>query len=137
MSTAPYAVSIVLNRSYGPRLGELSKGRPIWVVDSPGNRHCAQQLWSEFPTRNHLDGITLFGSPEGRSPEQTLIDIMDTIDLHHGIYSADPPYTVIRVIGATPTSEVRQVLASYGFDSFTPTDDGFDAVRPSPQPLSL
>ena len=84
-----------------------------------------------------MDGITLFDSPGDHSPEQMLIDIMGTIDLHHGIYSADPPYTVIRVIGAALTSDVREVMASYGFDSFTASDDGFSAVRPLPPPLDM
>jgi hypothetical protein len=135
MSTTPYSVSIVLDRSYGPFLRELLKGGPVWVVDSPANRDCAQQLWSEFPAHNHLDGITVFKSGEGRSPEQILIDNMETIDLHHGIYSANPPYTVVRVVGSTLTPQVKQTLASFGFDSFTITSEGFDAVRPSPPPL--
>ena len=135
MSSAPYSVSIVLDRSYGPRLRELLKAGPVWAVDSPANRDCAQQLWSEFPARDHLDGITVFKSAEDRSPEEVLIGEVGTIDEHHGIYSADPAYTVIRVVGSDLTSEVRQVLAGFGFDSFTVNNDGFDAVRPLPPPL--
>jgi transposase InsO family protein len=29
-------------------LCELLKAGPVWAVDSPGNRDCAQQLWAEF-----------------------------------------------------------------------------------------
>ena len=63
------------------------------------------------------------------------MDQMDTIDLHHGIYSADPPYTVIRVIGSTLTPEGQQFLETFGFNSFTLTGGGFQAVRPLPPPL--
>lgn len=135
MGSAPYSVSIVLDRNYGSRLGELLKGGPVWAIDSPTNRECAQQLWAELPDRDHLDGVTVFRSAEDRSAEQMLIDEMGTIDEHHGIYSADPPYTVIRVVGSALTPEVRQLLESFGFDSFSITSGGFDAVRPLPQPL--
>ena len=134
MSSAPYSVSIVLDSGYGPRLRELLKLGPVWAVDSPVNRHCAEQLWAEFPARDHLDGITIFRSAGDRSPEQVLIDQMGTIDEHHGIYSADPPYTVIRVVGSALTPEVRQVVESFGFDSFTNSSGGFDAIRPLPSP---
>jgi hypothetical protein len=104
----------------------------VWAVDSPANRDCAQQLWAEFPARDHLDGVTIFKCAEDRSPERLLIDEMGTIDEHHGVYSATPPYTRVSVFGSGLTPEVRQVLASFGFDSFTVTNDGFDAVRPPP-----
>jgi hypothetical protein len=134
MSSAPYSVSIVLDRSYGVRLRELLNAGPVWAVDSPANRDCAQQIWAEFPARNHLHGITLFKT-EYPSPEQMLIDQMGTIDVHHGVYSADPPYTALSVVGSTLTPQVRQVLGSFGFDSFTVTDEGFRAVRPLPASL--
>lgn len=130
MCSAHYSVSIVLDRSFGPRLRELLKAGPVWAVDSPANRDCAQQLWSEFPTRGHLDGITVFNSAEDRSSEQMPIDEMGTIEEHHGICTADPPYTAVRVVGTTLTPQVRQVLGSFAFDSFTLTDEGFHAVRP-------
>jgi hypothetical protein len=85
--------------------------------------------------RDHLDGVTVFKAAEDRSPEQILIDEMATIDLHHGVYSAIPPYTAIRVVGSTLTQQGRQVLATFGFDSFTLTDEGFRAVRPLPPSL--
>jgi hypothetical protein len=137
MSSDRYSVSIVLDRSYGPRLRELLKVGPVWAVDSPANRECARQLWSEHPTPDHLDGITIFKA-EDRSPEEMLMDQMGTIDEHHGIHSAAPPYTAVRVIGSSLTPEARQLLGSLGFDSFTHADEGFAAVRPCPavEPLS-
>jgi len=135
MSSARYSVSVVLDRSYGPRLRELLKAGPVWAVDSPANRCCAQLLWEEFPGRDHLDGITVFNSAEDCSPTQMLIDQMGAIDDHHGVYSADPPYSAIRVVGSGLTSELQQTLASFGFNIFTVTDEGFDAVRPLPPSL--
>jgi hypothetical protein len=47
--------------------------------------------------------------------------------------TADPPYTVICVIGAALTATVSAAVSAYGFDSFIVTNDGFRAVRPLPQ----
>jgi hypothetical protein len=138
VTTDPYSVSIVLDRSNElSLLRDLSNAGPVWIVDTPTNQASAQNLWAEFPTRNHLDGITVFDTSADRAPEQMLMDQMDTIDLHHGVYSADPPYTAIRVIGSKLTPEGRQFLETFGFDSFTLTDEGFIAVRPLPPALEV
>ena len=131
------SVSIVLDRSYGKLLRDLLNAGPVWAVDSPANRDCAEQLWAKFPARDHLDGVTVFKAAEDRSPEQILIDEIATIDLHHGVHSANPPYTAIRVVGSTLTQQGREVLATFGFDSFTLTDEGFRAVRPLPPFLGV
>jgi hypothetical protein len=135
MGSDRYSVSIVLDRNFGQRLRELLKTGPVWAVDSPTNRDCAQKLWAEFPARDHLDGVTIFKCAEGGSPEQVFINHMGIIDDHHGVHSANPPYTAISVFGSGLTPDVRQVLGSFGFDSFTATNDGFEAIRPLPPPL--
>ncbi|MGA2206779.1 MAG: hypothetical protein ABSG10_08610 [Terracidiphilus sp.] len=106
----------------------------MWVVDSPTNRNSAQKAWAELPERNHLDGVTVFKSAAS-DPAQMLIDEMGTIDMHHGVYSAEPAYTVIRVIGCELKTEVRETLGEFGFNSFSRTDEGFEATRPLPPPL--
>jgi hypothetical protein len=133
MNRDAYEVSIVLDRDYGSRLRGLLESGPVWAVDSPANRNVAQEIWKEFPSRSHLDGITIFSTGEVASHEEALIAEFDTIDMHHGIYSADPPYTIVRVIGNSLTVGLRAVLSPYGFDSFAITDEGFRASRPLPQ----
>ena len=135
MNKEPYSVSIVLDRNYGSLLRELIEAGPVWIVDSLINRELTDQLWEETPTHGHPDGVTFFKASADRPPEQMLTDWMDTIDLHHGVYSADPPYTIIHVIGTTLTPGGREFLGTFGFDSFTVTDQGFQAVRPLPTEL--
>jgi hypothetical protein len=133
MDKPPYSVSVVLDREFGPQVRRLLEGGPVWLVDSSINRDSAQKLWSEFPERNHLDGVTVFDAALDRDPGQILIDEMPTIDEHHGMYSADPPYTVLRVIGYELNSEVEKTLAEFGFNSFCRTSEGFVAKRPVPR----
>lgn len=69
----------------------------MWIVDTPSNKPVAQRLWKDRPNESHLTGITTFNDVEFSSPEELLIGELASIDLHHGAYSADPPYTVIDV----------------------------------------
>jgi len=130
MNTAPYSVSVVLDRAFGSRLAELLVLGPVWIVESPVNRAIAEGLWAQFPTRNHLDSLTTFKAAETDSPEEMLIGNLGTIDLHHGFYSADPPYTVLEVVGTCLTPRIEAALTDLGFDSFPVTTDGFRAIRP-------
>jgi len=54
---------------------------------------------------------------------------LDTIDLHHGSYSADPPYSAIEVLGAELTDPIREALKEYGFKKIAATGGGFIAER--------
>src|ERR1700733_2183563 len=47
-----------LGRSYGKLMRDLLNAGPVWAVDSPANRDCAEQLWAKFPARDHLDGAS-------------------------------------------------------------------------------
>ena len=133
--TPPYRVFVVLDREYGERLlGPAGKG-PVWVVDTALNRAEAQKLWAAHPSRSYLDAVTTFKTGDNCSPEETLINELDTIDEHHGIYSADPPYTVLEVIGTAATERIRAELARFGFNRFEPSPDGFRAVRPMPSSI--
>jgi hypothetical protein len=117
----------------GERLSELAQTGPVWIVDTPLNRAAAQKVWAVDPNRSHLDGVTTFTTTgEDSPPADTLINELDTIDLHHGTYSADSPYTILEVIGAEMSERVKTGLSEFGFNEFQTTAEGFRAVRPLP-----
>jgi hypothetical protein len=128
----PNRVVVVLDREYGERLAELAQNGPVWIVDAATNRAAAQRIWAANPNRSHLAGITTFGFVESTSSEDVLINELDTIDLHHGTYSANPPYTVLEVIGSAVTSRLKAELSEFGFNEFQATSQDFRAVRPVP-----
>lgn len=130
--TQPYRVTVVVDRDYGQHLTELAKAGPVWIADTPVNRPVAQQIWAAHPNRSHLEGVTTFKVSEGICSEDMLINGLDTIDLHHGTSSANPPYTVLDVIGTLITARLKAELGEYGFDDFQETPQGFRAVRPIP-----
>jgi hypothetical protein len=127
--TTGYCVFVVVDKQYGERLRELVRTGPVWVVDTPTNRSAAEKLWAERPDASHLEGVTIYKS-SATSPEDALLEELDTIDLHHGAYSADPPYTILEAIGASATEKVKAELAHYGFNQIFPTSAGFRAIRP-------
>jgi hypothetical protein len=128
----PYRVFVVLDREYGERLFELAHTGPVWIVDTPLNRTAVQKIWAVDPNRSHLDGVTTFKTGDDSSPEDSLINELDVIDLHHSTYSADPPYTVLEVIGAEMSERVRSGFCEFGFNEFQTTAEGFRAMRPLP-----
>jgi hypothetical protein len=123
-------VFVVLDREYGARLSQLVEKGPICILDSPTNRTAVQSFWDAFPDRNHLNGVTVFTSGNSGSTEQALLSEINTIDLHHNAYSANPPYTVLEIIGTSLTGKIKSELNRYGFNEFSATSDGFRAVRP-------
>jgi len=130
--TEPYQVFVIIDRDYGQSLAELAQRGPVWIIDTVANRIAAQQIWAANPNRSHLDGVTTFKFDKRISSEDILINELDTIDLHHGAYSANPPYTVLEVIGTGITARLRIELSQFGFDEFHETAQGFRAVRSTP-----
>ena len=132
MVAFPYKVYIVVEREFGEQLAKLPPDAPIWIVNTHPNRAVAERLWKERNQEDHLTGITTFNDLKTSSAEDLLISELDTIDLHHGSHSANPPYTILEVIGASPSERVKTELSEYGFDEFHVNASGFCAVRPLP-----
>ena len=129
MGNVPYKVYVVVDREFGEKLTELERRVPVWIVDTLSNKPVAQRSWNEHPDEDHLTGITTFNDLNSLSPEEMLLGHLDTIELHHGSYSADPPYTVIEVFGTQLTAKVKNVMSEYGFNEFHVTSTGFTASR--------
>jgi hypothetical protein len=128
MISVPYKVIVVVDRNFGERLVTLPEGTPVWIVDTPINSPVAHCLWKERK-HNDLMGITIFQADSFISPEAILIGELDTIDLHHGSFSADPPYVQLEVYGTHLCNEIRTELFRYGFNEFDSTLEGFRASR--------
>lgn len=125
----PYRVIVVVDRDYGQRLLALPPDVPVWIVDTPNNVPAIKQRWVESPEGNHLTGVASFKTSADRTPEQMFLEDFDTVDLHHGAHSADPPYTVLEVIGVSATAAIKAELAKYGFQDYEVTEAGFIARR--------
>lgn len=124
------SVLVVMDPNYGERLRQTwQPGRPAWIVMSPVNEPTVRALGTCHPSDGHLNGITSFNFHSEVLPERSFLNYLDTIDLHHGPYSNATPYTVIEVIGARLSIDVREALDKLGFDEFVEHATGFSAQR--------
>jgi hypothetical protein len=115
----------------------MADHRHVWALRVPEYERVAQERWSKRVARersptdraDHLEsGITLFNG-SGRAPEVEFVNIVATVELHHGVYSHVPAVSEVEVFGAQPTAEVRAELSHYGFDDVSPSQRGFTARR--------
>ncbi|MEA2779198.1 MAG: hypothetical protein QOK29_742 [Rhodospirillaceae bacterium] len=96
---------------------------------SPVNGSVVHALWASAPSPSHLTGITGFGYDPGIAAEERLLAELDNIDLHHGPYSTNSPYTVLEVIGAQLIPAIQDALSELGFSAFKQSPGGFVATR--------
>ena len=84
-----------------------------------------------------MTGITAFNFDPDALPENSFLKFLGTIDLHHGPYSSETPYTALEVRGARLTIDVREALGELGFDEFVEHRMGSapDAARKKPGKL--
>jgi hypothetical protein len=127
--SSAHEVLVVLDPNFGGRLRDEWRGQPVWITLSPVNEPEVRALWANMPSPNHLTGITGFAHEERAAAEDRLLGQLSMIDLHHGPYSTDTPYTVLTVIGAQLTEPVRAALSELGFSRFQHRPDGFTATR--------
>jgi hypothetical protein len=129
MPLMAYSVSIVVSRNFGQRLRDLSQRMHVWVCDTPPNRRVAESCW-QLPVEDPLEqGVTTFKVADSDTPEAMLLEVLDTVDLHHGTYSHDPPWDSLLIIGCAPTPAVRKALAELGVDRLVEVEDGFECSR--------
>lgn len=119
---------VVLDPDFGDCLHEVQPDQPVWIVDSERNTPVVRALWAVPSDHRSLTDVTSF-TPKDQDPEREFLGQLDTIDLHHGPYSSQTPYTLIEVVGAPLTDEIRAVLRQYGFDTFKSTRHGFTSHR--------
>ncbi|MDY0357593.1 MAG: hypothetical protein RBR19_17055 [Sedimentisphaerales bacterium] len=123
MSENLYRVHVVVDPEYGERLRELPVDEPVWVVASEVNRLVVQALW-----RERAD-VTSFRFTPQAAPEDRLVSILSTVDLHHGEFSHDPPYSVLNIIGVEWSPAIQDEFDSFGLNRFEATAEGFVAMR--------
>jgi len=128
MSAEPYRVHVVVDPHYGERIRRLPLGEPAWVLDSTENYPVILAIWKER-TLNQFSGITSFKFDAGAQPDDWLIAELWTIDIHHGEYSHDPPYSVLNVVGVEWSEKIQDELSKFGFFQHETTPEGFVARR--------
>lgn len=89
----------------------------------------AQKQWAEHPAQSHTEGVTTFKVDSSASREVWCAEVLSDIDLHHGEYSHDPPYSAVEVLGTTLTRGLRERFNQYEMAEFEERPGGFVAKR--------
>ena len=126
-----YRVVVVMDPGYGGRLIPLAQSVHVWAIRSPENEDAQRFFLSRQPPEREGSersdtGLTIFDAAP------LCADLLDTIVLHHGEYSHDPPVDAIEVIGSTLEEEVRSAFGDQGFPFFVLRANGFLACRQEP-----
>jgi len=129
MKKKSYRVHVIVDSHHGDRIREIPIGEPAWVVDSTDNQPVMQAIWRERKEINHLEGITSFKVDANATPEDWLVSELATIDLHHGEFSHNPPYSVLKVLGVSPSDRIKKALTGIGLTEIKRISDGFEAKR--------
>jgi hypothetical protein len=126
MNENKHRVTVVVDPEFGTRLRDLLTEEAVWVVDSSTNAPVIHAIWHEQKTTTSTE-VTSFKFDTDASPEDWLIYELSTIELHHGEYSHDPPWSVLNVVGVPWSDRIAGELAELGFTQHVDTPLGFEA----------
>ena len=124
----PYAVAVIVDPVFGERLFDIVSRMPAWIADTPENRRAFERHWAGHSGEPHTVGVTAFKVDPTTAPDEWCVNVLGDIDLHHGAFSHDPPYTVLEIYGAGPTPNLRAALGERGFTTIMERPDGFRAM---------
>jgi hypothetical protein len=128
--TTFHKVAIVLDKNFGEKVAKLSQKMHVWLCDTPVNKKAAAFCWLKENKFTSLEnGITTFKISNQDSPESILTDIIVTVDLHHGEYSHNPPWSELHVYGIRLIAKIESKLREFGTGRFESIANGFIFYR--------
>ena len=123
-------VGLVLDPVFGEKVVGFSEKIHVWVVDTPPNRLAVEVVWKRGDGQTSLHkGATIFRDMEGQNLEVKCEDCLSQIELHHGKYSQQPPYSALEVFGLVLSDTLQELFQRYGFTQFYETEHGFRAEK--------
>ena len=131
MSGTSSKVHLIVAPDYGERLAALSFGEPTWVADTSINGPVISRVRSSSSNSSGKKSanITSFTVAPNQTSEEWLLNILSTLEEHHGQNSQTPPYSVLRVVGTSLSPRVKTELEIFGFARFENSSDGFIAYK--------
>jgi hypothetical protein len=124
-----YRVNLIVDEHFGAKLLDLPQNEPVWIVDLPGNAHGIKTARMFRVGNNHLTGITSFQAEPTSDPRNHIIEMLPTIEEHHGIYSHNPPFDALRIFGFADADSIEDECRKIGFDLYERTDTYVEFTR--------
>lgn len=126
---ATATVVVIVDAAFGDQLFEIAARHDIWIVPSDANRTAAEELRKYRKEDGRSESVTIWSTMIPASTTEDWVAILDLIDLHHGIYSADPPVDALSVYGAGATAGITAALGQYDYGIVKSTTLGFIAFK--------
>jgi hypothetical protein len=120
-----HRVRVIFDPEFSERLTFLPTDESVWIANSSINTPVAKRLWAERPNAD----ITTFDVGATTATEEEVLSMIETVDLHHGAYSAQPPYSELVVIGCRLDADIKTALEEIGLRVVAVTESGFTAHR--------
>jgi hypothetical protein len=124
---ARHRVAIVVAPGFAAEMRRLAADRHVWAIRIHEYQRVAEEE-RRSPGHTLERVVTLFGAGKA-SPEHEVIAIFATVEEHHGEYSHHPRLGEVEVLGADPTTEVREEFGAFGFTDIVRSGTGFVASR--------
>jgi hypothetical protein len=121
-------VAIVVEPEFTGHLIELARHKDVWIADTPHNRAMAEDLWRR-ETRDSYCSLTTFQIDSSAPPERWVINILGTVDEHHGLCSEWAVDVELEVRGVNATANIQVTLQECGSFVIEELNDGFIARR--------
>lgn len=122
-------VVLVVDPALGDGLWDIAARHDAWVVPSEINRAAIEEIWAARKEANEGPSLTIWSAPPPTVTERDWLAILDTIELHHGEYSSEPPLDTLSVYDATVTPPITAALREYGYEIVKATKVGFVAFK--------
>ena len=110
-------VTLVVDREFGEQAKPRASIGPLWVIDSSTNTPVINELWASG-VRYDANSPARFNAVPGRSPEDSAIAFIDTVDTHH------PNWTSLEIIGVALSPRLLSAFLEYGLGSAVETPTG-------------
>ena len=111
-------VTLVVDPEFGEQAKARSRMGPLWVIDSSTNTPVIKEIWASGESYD-ASSPTHFNAVPGRSPEDSAIAFIDTVDTHH------PNWTTFEIIGAPLSPRLLSALLECAHGSAVETPMGF------------
>jgi hypothetical protein len=118
------SIALVLDPAFGPRLGDLARRMPVWIVSSVDN-----DIAIAIARREGAGPVTTLFVRKEESKRETLLRALCDIDEHHGPASSASPYTELLVYGGAAEVLLPDDMRELGLAEVKPLPDGFRASK--------
>ena len=114
-------IEIVVDPAFQGDLIGLAAVRPVWIVDTDGNKSMIDAVWATGKDSDSFE-VSRCPYPNPHDRRGNLIDILGLLDDHDGHYKG------FVLHGIRDSREIRRLLDTEGFRIDATNSDGFSAL---------